>query len=689
MANKWSANNLSFGQGDFHREVFYQPSAEALPKVEWKMPRVQDLPSWADAKRISVDVECKDPQLADLGPGVRRKGNFVCGVAVAIEDGPDFYLPIAHAAGDNCDWDVWGYVREQMKLFKGLLVNCNIGYDLDWLAENGVDCLDKNCAEIQALDVLLDENQLKYNLNSICERMGLPGKDEAVLRQAAAAYRVDPKTEMWKMAGRFVDRYARMDARRALQALRRQEAKIAEEDKDVGEGKQGTADIWRIEQRVTPLLVKMRRRGVRVDPQRLEQIERQAYDVEAECLAKVRHATGVNVNVGDVWKGDVLAHALRVAGFTPGKTAKGKDSIDKEFLNECGEIGKWMLRAREWNKLRTTFCQQTRDYAIISGDGEWRIHSTFNQSRTNDEKKEDDREDKSGKGVRYGRLSSEDPNVQQQPSRHEEYGGLWRSIYVADRGALWGCSDWSQQEPRIACHYAEELSYHEQYAHMLRGAREFAEEYRKNPKLDIHTKLAEISGIKRKIVKNQVNGRLYGMGDLKLCIQLGQPTVKKWSSWKKEYIDVPGPEGQAMIDEFKKYAPWIPGLCKIAAEAAEKRGYVRTRLGRKCHFYRDPVSGRVFKAYKAFNRIGQGEAADMMKLSLVMCEDAGIPIQMSVHDEFDFSFTDFRKAREVSDIQRNAVKYRVPMNVDLEIGENWADLSNIDEYLEKHPEMAQ
>lgn len=662
MANKWSPNNLSFGQSDFHREVFYQPPIEALPDVSWRPPKLEDLPSsWADAKRISIDLETKDPQLYDLGPGVRRSGNYVVGIAFAIEDGPEHYMPIRHHGGDNCDFDVWSYFIERLKEFNGTIVGSGINYDLDWIAEAGYpEILSKDIAEIQALDVLLDENQLKYGLDTLCLRYGLPGKDEVVLRQAAEAYRVDPKVDMWKMRARYVGRYGEVDARRPLQVLRRQEAKLVEEDRDKREF--GVADIWRLEKKITPILVKMRRRGVRVDPEKLDHIEKLSLARESEMLARVRHATGVNIHVGDVWKSDVLAHALKIAGYTPGKTAKGKDSVDKDFLADCGDVGKWLLNAREWNKLRTTFVQQTRDYAIVSGDGEWRIHSTFHQLRNS---KSDD-EDDGDKGVRYGRLSSEDPNVQQQPVRHDEYGKLWRSVYVADRGARWACSDWSQQEPRIACHYAEE--------HGLEGAREFADEYRKNPKLDIHSKLAEISGIQRKIVKNQVNGRLYGMGDTKLCWKIGQPTVQVWSNRQKKMVEVPGPEGRAMIDEFNKFAPWIKGLCGIAARAAEARGYVRTRMGRKLRFYRDPVTGKIFKAYKAFNRVGQGEAADMNKMALVECDRENIPIQMDIHDELDFSFTDIRQPRRCSEIQRNIVKYNVPMNVDLEIGDNWGEL---------------
>ena len=74
------------------------------PEITWKPTPVSQLPAWTDAKRICVDVECRDDNLYALGPGVRR-GGYVCGVAFAIEDGPAHYLPIRHEGGGNLSSD--------------------------------------------------------------------------------------------------------------------------------------------------------------------------------------------------------------------------------------------------------------------------------------------------------------------------------------------------------------------------------------------------------------------------------------------------------------------------------------------------------------------------------------------------------------------------------------------------------
>jgi DNA polymerase I-like protein with 3'-5' exonuclease and polymerase domains len=661
------------------RQVLYRPHESLLPTVDWRPPRASELPEWKNAKRVSIDLECKDPDLRKLGPGCRRVGNFVCGVGFAIEDGPEFYLPMRHEGGDNCEFDVWSYVQEQLREYRGMLVFNGGQYDLDWLCQpNGEgsptteinhDLLnyDRDIRDVQNADVLIWELHDQYNLDALCQRHGLPGKDETLLRQVASVYRADPKIDMWRFPARYVERYGRVDARRPLQVLRRQEKLIESE---------GIQSIWDLESKVTQICVKMRRRGMRIDLEKLSYIEHRSLEVEKEELDKVAHATGVRIKVGDVWKAEVLGHALKAAGYDVPKTdvkiskktgreiGGDKDSVDKFFLKKCGQIGEWLLRARGWNKLRTTNAHQVRTFGVMHpGDGGFRAHCTFNQLRASDDK--DEHDDSNGRGVRYGRFSSTDFNIQAQPVRDDEFGELWRSIYVANNDEEeWICSDWSQQEPRIGVHYAEKLG--------LTGAKEFADAYRANPALDVHQKLADISSIVRKIVKNFVNGRLYGMGDLKLCRSIDCPTEQRMI--RGEMRDVPGPEGQAKIDQFDKFAPWIRGLVRAAAKQAERAGHVWTILRRKCHFQK--LGGRYDKTHKAFSRVGQGGAADQMKATAVQADRDGIPLQASIHDEFDYSEkkNNRERARHLKHLQLTVVTFNVPMLVDLEYGPSWGEL---------------
>ena len=184
------------------------------PDSGWLPPELSSLPSWKDAKRVGYDLETRDPQLKQMGIGVRRDG-YVVGIAFAIEDGPSAYLPIAHEGGGNLDpKKVWAYISEQAKKFKGELVGANLGYDLDYTAENGVifDNV-KYFRDVQVAEPLIDDLQFSYALDNIATRRGIPGKSEDMLRRAAKAYGgLDPKADMWRLPSRFVGEYGEQDS---------------------------------------------------------------------------------------------------------------------------------------------------------------------------------------------------------------------------------------------------------------------------------------------------------------------------------------------------------------------------------------------------------------------------------------------------------------------------------------------
>jgi len=235
------------------------------PECNWKVPSMSDLPSWKGAKRVGIDSETNDRHLKELGIGVRR-GGYMVGISFAIEDGPSYYLPFAHEGGDNLDQEqVLGYMREQGATFDGDIVGMNLSYDLDYFWEAGINFpAVRFFRDIQIADPLIYELHTSYSLQSIATRHGLPGKDETKLREAAAAYGVDPKSGLWRLPARYVGEYAEADAVQPLLVLRKQERQI--DDKDIW-------DIYNLESRVLPVLVRMRRRGVRIDQDKLKQIE--------------------------------------------------------------------------------------------------------------------------------------------------------------------------------------------------------------------------------------------------------------------------------------------------------------------------------------------------------------------------------------------------------------------------------
>jgi DNA polymerase I-like protein with 3'-5' exonuclease and polymerase domains len=490
---------------------------------------------------------------------------------------------------------------------------------------------------------------MRYSLNAVAEREGLPGKNDEVLRAFASAYGVDPKTGLYRLPGRAVEAYGVRDVQLPLQLARRFDRQIEEH---------GLEKIWRLESDVLPVLVKMRRRGVRVSVERIMKIIEWATKKIEERLKAIYSECGATIRIDQIWKADAIASVLRRARISIPTSATGKVSIKNAWLEKsAGQIGKHFARARTYGRL-LTFAYQTLEYQVRG-----RIHGVFHQLRNTKETGNDNEEDKGG---RFGRFSGEHPNLQQQPVRDDEFGEMWRSVYIPEPGCFWVCSDWSQQEPRIAVHYAELLH--------LPGAAEFAERYRNDPTLDCHQMLADLTGIARKIVKNYFNGSIYGMGDAKLCRAIGHPTTMINKHGK--IIEVPGPEGKKIIDKFRGDLPWVSLLTREAADRAKKKGVVWTAGGRRCNFPKDD-HGNYDWVHKAFSRIGQGSAADQMKMTLVAADRAGIPIQLAVHDEFDYSETNPKRAKQLKELQMETLKFNVPMLVDLEVGPSWGELQKL------------
>lgn len=642
------------------------------PESSWRPPKVGDLPSWEGAKRVGFDCETKDPFLKQLGPGCRRDNSHITGFSFAIEDGPSFYVPIRHAGGDNVEDpdQALAYLRDQAKHYPGIITGANLSYDIDWIAEEAVEFTKVAFfRDVQIADPLICELHQSYSLQAIAERYGMPGKNTELLIDAARHYNVDPKGGMWQLPARYVGPYAGEDARLPLQILRRQERLIEE---------QGLQEVFDLESRVLPVLVRMRRRGVRISEERLDNIEIWSLDQEAEALAKIKQLSGVEVAVGDVWKSGALAPALTAIGvkvpMTMGRGKTPSPSIDKDFLGGLNHpVADAIAWARKVNKLRTTFAQSIRTHAIKG-----RVHCTFNQLRKTTE-------DGNERGAAYGRLSSENPNMQQQPSR-DEFAKMWRSIYLPEEGTQWASLDYSQQEPRMLMHFAELCG--------LPGAYEAAQQYRDNPATDNHQMMADISGVARKQAKDLFLGRCYGMGGAKLCDKLNLPT--RWAVFYRQYGKNPmyfdtqseaqthasntkgqawrvaGREGQAIITQFDERLPFVKALAKKCEKKAKQVGFIHTLSGRRCRF---PIGARGTYdwCHKALNRLIQGSSADQMKKAMVEMDDARFFLQLQVHDEGNGSSDDPKEIQRMSQIMSDTYTLGVPFKVDVEVGPSWGE----------------
>lgn len=626
-------------------QPYTQPSLFA-PESSWTALAPNTWPKWPAHGRVAVDVETKDPDLLELGPGWTRRGtSHIIGVSVSIEDGPSFYLPVAHEGGDNVENPaaVWEYLRTEARAFKGTLLNHHIQYDLLWLAAYGVGFPNvSKIRDTEIAEVLLDDLAIHYNLEACCQKHDLPGKDEGLLTQAAHCFipagkikrrgaQIDVKGDMWRLPARYVGPYAEQDTRAVLHLSRRQERCI---DQD------GLWEAYNLESDVIPVIAEMTRRGVAVSEARLDHFEKWATRERAAAVEKFNHIMGSRLQVSELTTPAAIARILTAKGIDlPPTKGGGNVSVDKRALaqyNDHEGIAS-LLEAKQYDTALGKFVVGTRR-SLVNG----RIHASFNQSKR-------ERGDGAIAGAVTGRLSSSNPNLQNQPNR----GPLakpWRSIFLPDDGGIWACCDYSEQEPRLTVHYAETFGF--------RGARAAGDRYRNDPTTSFHSMMAEMSGRPREQAKTLMLGISYGMGIAKLAASLGVNEVA----------------AERIYKEFTQAVPFILQLSHKCREKAARDGWIPTLMGRVLRFPKNANSYAYEFTHKAMNRLIQGSAAMQTKKAMVDAHRAGFALQLQVHDELDQTVSTVAEAHALADVMRNAVLLKVPSQVTVKTGPSWGEL---------------
>ena len=608
------------------------------PKADWSHPtKLIDLPK--DGV-ISLDIECNNPDLTERGPSAIVGRGSVAGIALGHAAGA-MYLPVGHAGGGNMDKDiVFRYVQEQIRRAKKV-VFANAPFDLEWLRYGcGIE-VGCRIEDVQIIEPLIDEELPSYSLDSIAYRhLGIK-KQEGLLREAATAYGLDPKADMWKLPAKYVGEYAEADASLTLAVWNAQQAKIRE---------LGIQQIYELETAIIRPLFEMRCKGVCVNMEAAALLKKEMALAEAELIKALEKEGGQPINI---WSADSISYACNNLGISYPLTEAvvPKPSFTSDFLEASKHpFLKRLAEARGISKLGRDFVGKLMDWAHKG-----KVHATWRQLASDDG------------GTKTGRMSCSMPNLQQVPSRDEVWGPKIRALFIPEPGLRWCKMDYSQQEPRILIHYA--------LLRKLEGAEAIAKAYRDDPRMDIYGQLSKVAGVTRKQSKTLTLGTLYGMGRAKLADSLG----------------VSEAEAERISDEFNRYVPFVKQLATEVEAKAKSTGAIRTLCGRRRHFdwwkpyytgkavasvkglneARNRFNGaQVFRdgTHKALNSLIQGSAADMAKKALL---DSGRIPYLMVHDEFGWGVQDAQEANELKKIAENAVPLAVPMVADCVVKGNW------------------
>ena len=609
------------------------------PQTEWLPP--ENFPDLSKYNEIAIDLETKDPDLMKMGSGSVVGNGDVVGIALAVEGWRGYY-PIAHEGGGNMDRKkVLKWFQDILKLPADKIFH-NAMYDVAWIRALGLS-INGKIIDTMIASALVDENQMRYDLNSCAKRYTGKGKNESDLYAAAKDWGVDAKAEMYKLPAIYVGAYAEQDASVTLDLWKELKKEIDLQDIN---------SIMDMETELFPCLVDMKFKGVCVDVEGAHILKKDLASQEDILIQAVKKETGIDTQI---WAARSIAQVFDKLKLDYDRTEKSHaPSFTKNFLqNHPHPLVNKIAQAREINKAHTTFID-----TILKHSHKGRIHADINQLRSDNG------------GTVTGRFSYSNPNLQQIPARNKDLGPRIRALFVPEKGHTWGCFDYSQQEPRLVVHYSALQN--------LYGVGDVLDSYNNDPDTDFHTIVADMANIPRSQAKTINLGLFYGMGKNKLQAELGISKDKANELFKQYHAKV----------------PFVKQMMDNVSQRAQDAGKVRTLLGRLCRFHlwepnqfgihkslphdaalleHGPGIKRAF-TYKALNKLIQGSAADMTKKAMIDLYKEGIIPHIQVHDELDISVESPKQAHKIIEIMENAVKLEVPNKVDYESGDNWGSI---------------
>jgi DNA polymerase-1 len=603
--------------------------------------KLDELHAWIararEAGRFVIDAKASsiDPMQADIN-----------GIALALAPNDACYMPLAHKqAGGGAGLFDAGLATDQieedeaLQALKPLLespgilkIGFNIKFNAVMFAQAGITL--RNADDAQLMSYSLDAGRNAHSLDTLSDLWLVhstiahgdligSGKGKLTFDQVA----IDKATEFSAESADVIMRLWRVLKPRL----------VADRMATVYET---------LERPLVSVLARMERRGISIDRQVLSRLSGDFAQTAARVEAEIQEIAGEPVNVGSPKQiGDIIFGKMALPGGT--KTKTGAWSTTAQVLDDLAEQGhdfpKKILEWRQVSKLKSTYTDALPTYVNPQTH---RVHTTYALAATT-----------------TGRLSSNEPNLQNIPVRTED-GRKIRRAFIATPGHKLVSADYSQIELRLLAEIADVPSLRQAF----------------RDGLDIHAMTAsEMFGVPIKDMPSEVRRRakainfgiIYGISAFGLANQLGIAREEASAYIKKYFERFPGI--RAYMDETKEF-------CR-------KNGYVTTLFGRKCYYpdiKASNASVRSFNERASINARLQGTAADIIRRAMIRIEDAlaekklSAQMLLQVHDELIFEVPDGEVAATLPVVQRvmqdapfPAVVLSLPLQVDARAANNW------------------
>ncbi len=648
---------------------------------------------------IALDIETYDPNLHELGDGsIRKDGRILC----------------CGAHGDGIskvfDFDNPNDVQELRDILKDpsidKIYHNGIGYDLPWLY-CGYDMVIKGVQhDTMTRAALIDEYQ-SLGLDDCCKKLGLRGKNkdetieawyekwQAQMKLAAKSFKKygisdnneviiakeNNDFETWKLSPTEVEalitqsykkdvwanalvvwadpvgremmkKYNHQDCIATFNLFKAQEKLI-----------EPLRNVYEMECKLVPILLDMKKRGIRVDEKRMAELAAKVQEKADEQERKLIDMYGVTGEM--ISSGRKLGARLNEMGIhSPIKTVTGAESWAEGALVRIHHPVIPMIQEyKNYDSILNKYLRGSLSRTIING----RIHCTFLPMLRDKES------GMGGGGTVTGRFSCKAPNLQQIPARNKGHGQDFsqdmRSLFLPEEGKMIAALDYSQIEAVLLGHYAQGQQ-----------ATWFREQLKAGA--DLHNIVMGMTGITyRPVVKTFNYGCIYGMG-WKTAMEKNYTLFEKLAA--EEGLDIETFTKDIYYNYHKKF-PVIKDTMEWCQNIAKAQGYIDTMGGRRQHKPKpayDPATGKINDfIYKMLNKLIQGTAADILKTALINAYEAGIydvlDLHLLVHDEQVVS-TPFTKEGceatvELQQTMANVYKDQllVPIKAECELGPNW------------------
>lgn len=666
---------------------------------------------------VGLDIETYDPLLKTAGYSWKYNEGYILNTALYFEE-EDRLEVIAGTHNKNCPFCEEDRIFQNRKIM-GLLMNpdvilvgANIIYDLGWLLyEYGLSTYNVQCSFIDVLQAesILDEFGM-HSLESVSWKYLKYGKTKDRIEDwvkehisAKGDFRQHLKDAPWEL----LEEYVKGDAKNPVKVWRKQLTLLKEQDLvkrcklefdcilpslqmtmyglpiDVEQKKKNLAFLTEaIEKLHKEFLDKYKLPNFRVTATR---------DIASFCdmrnIPYNHKITLTGMNGTKFRNGEETDHAYNKAkqivasfclvkgkptAYVPKELAErtadlltengfmfnNSPNVDKKFFEskreafpEIGLIADWKLAVGIQSKI---LGEKYDRFLTKNFNGEDCIKPQFKITDT----------------ISF-RYSSNMPNGQQVPSKggftlHDgdketeiSFPKITRALFKASKGCVFGKIDYGQIEYRLICNIA-----------CGKSGEEVREQYRKNPHLDFHQYVVDLTGLSRKYAKNMSFGVSFGMG---------LPSMAKNFGWTMEHAE-------EIAEAYHSKMPFVAPTLALVGDVAKERGYIKTVYGSHARLHDKK------KAYTMLNRYTQGSGGECLKCSIVQAYKEGVwrtlKVANTVHDELNMPYLEPTEEKMIAlyrmaEIMRTSIPtLKIPLEASPELGDNWASTKEIPAWIE-------